>query len=53
MVLDDGAGVVQSMEVVNIFKNIGYKPKIQLELFFFMNEENGLRGGNKYEELAQ
>jgi Zn-dependent M28 family amino/carboxypeptidase len=32
---DDGAGVVQSMEVVNILKNIGYKPKIQLELFFY------------------
>jgi Zn-dependent M28 family amino/carboxypeptidase len=24
---DDGAGVVQSMEVLNIFKNLGYKPK--------------------------
>ncbi|WP_369753683.1 M28 family peptidase [Flavobacterium sp. WC2409] len=50
---DDGAGVVQSMEVMNIFKNLGYKPKNTMRVVLFMNEENGLRGGNKYEELAQ
>ncbi|MGO4819753.1 M28 family peptidase [Flavobacterium sp. W22_SRS_FP1] len=49
---DDGAGVVQSMEVVNIFKNLGYKPKNTLRVVLFMNEENGLRGGKKYEELS-
>lgn len=49
---DDGAGVVQSMEVVNIFKNLGYKPKNTIRVVLFMNEENGLRGGTKYEELA-
>jgi len=50
---DDGAGVVQSMEVMNIFNNIGYKPKNTLRVVLFMNEENGGRGGDKYEELAQ
>tara|TARA_R110000868_G_scaffold107275_2_gene293496 strand:+ start:13196 stop:14575 length:1380 start_codon:yes stop_codon:yes gene_type:complete len=50
---DDGAGVVQSMEVANIFKNLGYKPKNTIRVVLFMNEENGLRGGNKYQELAQ
>jgi hypothetical protein len=49
---DDGAGVVQSMEVANIFKNIGYKPKNTLRVVLFMNEENGNRGGIKYGELA-
>lgn len=49
---DDGAGVVQSMKVMNIFKNIGYKPKNTLRVVLFMNEENGGRGGMKYEELA-
>lgn len=49
---DDGAGVVQSMEVVNIFNNLGYKPKNTMRVVLFMNEENGLRGGNKYEELS-
>ncbi len=50
---DDGAGVVQSMEVMNIFKNMGYKPKNTLRVVLFMNEENGGKGGKKYEELAQ
>jgi len=50
---DDGAGIVQSMEVMNIFRNIGYKPKNTLRVVLFMNEENGGRGGKKYEELAK
>ncbi|MFE3867141.1 M20/M25/M40 family metallo-hydrolase [Flavobacterium sp. LS2P90] len=50
---DDGAGVVQSMEVINIFKNLGYKPKNTIRVVLFMNEENGGRGGKKYEELSQ
>ena len=49
---DDGAGVVQSMEVLNIFKNIGYKPKNTIRVVLFMNEENGGRGGKKYDELS-
>jgi len=49
---DDGAGVVQSMEVLRLFKEIGYKPKKTLRVVLFMNEENGLRGGNKYAEVA-
>ena len=50
---DDGAGVAQSMEVLNIFKNIGYKPKNTIRVVLFMNEENGGRGGKKYEELSK
>lgn len=50
---DDGAGIVQSMEVLHIFKSIGYKPKNTIRAVLFMNEENGGRGGKKYEELAQ
>ncbi len=46
---DDGAGCVQSMEVLNIFKNIGYKPKHTLRVVLFMNEENGVKGGKEYE----
>ncbi|TDS16929.1 peptidase M28-like protein [Maribacter caenipelagi] len=49
---DDGAGCVQSMEVLNLFKKIGYKPKRTVRVVLFMNEENGLRGGNKYAEFA-
>jgi hypothetical protein len=50
---DDGAGIVQSMEVMNIFNNINYKPKNTIRVVLFMNEENGGRGGDKYEEVAQ
>ncbi|QAA80962.1 peptidase M28 family protein [Aequorivita sp. H23M31] len=50
---DDGAGVVQSMEVLNLFKKIGYKPKHTIRAVLFMNEENGLRGGKKYAEEAK
>lgn len=50
---DDGAGCVQSIEVLRIFKSMGYKPKRTLRAVMFMNEENGLRGGLKYAELAE
>jgi len=50
---DDGAGIVQSMEVIRIFKSLGYKPNRTIRVVLFMNEENGLRGGNKYAEIAR
>ena len=50
---DDGAGCVQSIEVLRIMKAIGYKPKRTIRAVMFMNEENGLRGGRKYAELAE
>lgn len=49
---DDGAGCVQSMEVLNLFKKTGYKPKRTIRVVLFMNEENGLRGGKKYADVA-
>lgn len=49
---DDGTGCVQSIEVLRILKAIGYKPKRTIRAVMFMNEENGLRGGQKYAELA-
>ena len=50
---DDGAGVVQSMEVLRLLKEIGIKPKRSIRVVLFMNEENGLRGGNKYAEISK
>jgi hypothetical protein len=50
---DDGAGCVQSMEVLRLFKEINYKPKHSIRVVLFMNEENGLRGGRKYAEEAK
>ena len=45
---DDGAGIVQSMEVLNIFNQINYRPKRTIRVVLYMNEENGLRGGATY-----
>ena len=49
---DDGAGCVQSIEVLRILHTMGYQPKRTLRAVMFMNEENGLRGGLKYAEMA-
>lgn len=50
---DDGAGCVHSIEVLRVLKAIGYKPKRTIRVVLFANEENGLRGGNKYAEEAK
>jgi carboxypeptidase Q len=50
---DDGAGVVHTIEILRAFKALGIKPKHTIRFVLFMNEENGLRGGNKYAEEAQ
>ncbi|MBK7039925.1 MAG: M20/M25/M40 family metallo-hydrolase [Bacteroidetes bacterium] len=49
---DDGAGVVQSIDVIRTFMKLGIKPKRTIRAILFMNEENGLRGGQKYAEEA-
>ena len=50
---DDGTGCVQSIEVLRIFKAMGIRPQRTIRAVMFMNEENGLRGGIKYAELAR
>ena len=49
---DDGAGCVQSMDVLRLLKVSGITPKRSIRVVLFMNEENGLRGGKKYAEEA-
>jgi carboxypeptidase Q len=49
---DDGAGIVQSMEVLRLFKELKIRPKRTLRVVLFANEENGLAGGNEYARLA-
>jgi len=49
---DDGAGCVQSIEVIRAFKASGIRPLRTVRAVMFMNEENGGRGGDKYLELA-
>ncbi|SKA21993.1 PA domain-containing protein [Chitinophaga eiseniae] len=50
---DDGAGCVQSIEVLRTFKALGIKPARTLRVVLFANEENGTRGAKKYAELAK
>lgn len=50
---DDGAGCVQAIEVLRLIKAIGYKPKRTIRAVMYMNEENGLRGGRAYADLAE
>lgn len=45
---DDGAGVVQSMDVLRYLRRIGYRPRHTIRCVLFMNEENGGRGGAQY-----
>lgn len=49
---DDGAGCMQSIEVIRVFKGLGIKPKRTIRAVMFQNEENGLRGGTKYAEIG-
>lgn len=50
---DDGAGCVQSIDALRIFKLMGYKPKRTIRAVLYMNEENGLKGGNEYARQAE
>lgn len=50
---DDGTGIVQTIEILRVFKALGYQPKHTIHFVLFANEENGSRGGVKYAEEAQ
>lgn len=45
---DDGAGVVQSMEVIRLISRKGFRPKNTIRVVLFANEENGLKGAKTY-----
>ena len=47
---DDGAGIVQSIEVLRTFKKLGIKNNHTIRVVCFANEENGVKGGNQYAE---
>jgi len=45
---DDGAGVVQTIEVLRLFKALNIKPKHTLRVVVFMDEEYDQRGAKAY-----
>lgn len=50
---DDGAGITQTIEVLRTLKALGYQPRHTIRFVLFANEENGVRGGDKYAEVAK
>ena len=49
---DDGAGCIQSMEVLDLMKRLNLKLKRTLRCVFFINEENGSCGATEYANFA-
>ncbi|WP_106915981.1 M20/M25/M40 family metallo-hydrolase [Chryseobacterium aurantiacum] len=50
---DDGAGIVQSIEVVRTFKKLGIQNNHTIRVVCFANEENGTKGGKQYGKTAK
>ncbi len=50
---DDGAGCVQSIEIIRTLKATGVKPARTIRAVMFMNEENGRRGADAYLKEAK
>jgi carboxypeptidase Q len=50
---DDGAGIVHCLEALRVLKTLNYKPNNTLRVVFFMNEENGNKGGITYADWAK
>ncbi len=49
---DDGGPCIQTLEVLDLFKRLGIKPKRTVRCVFFINEENGTMGGRVYGDYA-
>lgn len=45
---DDGAGIVQALEVLRLFQQLEYEPNYTIRCVMYQNEENGARGAMKY-----
>ncbi len=50
---DDGAGCVQAIEVIRTFKNLAMRPRHTIRAVMYMNEENGVKGGQAYADSAR
>jgi len=49
---DDGAGVMQSVDVLRILQAAGYRPRHTIRCVLFTSEENGGAGGKEYARVA-
>jgi hypothetical protein len=49
---DDGASIVACLEAVALMKKLGLQPRRTIRVAFWVNEENGGRGGAAYREFV-
>jgi hypothetical protein len=49
---DDGAGIMQCLEVLDLFKRLNIKPSRTIRCVIFANEENGVRGAQAYAKYS-
>ena len=45
---DDGSGIIASLQAVALMKKLGLQPRRTVRVVFWVNEENGGRGGEEY-----
>lgn len=45
---DDGSGIMATLEAAALLHRLGFKPKRTIRVVFWVNEENGGRGGEAY-----
>jgi hypothetical protein len=45
---DDGSGIIASLQAVALIKKLGLQPRRTIRVVFWVNEENGGRGGDAY-----
>jgi carboxypeptidase Q len=49
---DDGASIIACLQAVSLMKNLGLAPRRTIRVAFWVNEENGGRGGVAYREFV-
>jgi Zn-dependent M28 family amino/carboxypeptidase len=49
---DDGAGIMATLEAAALIHKLGLKPRRTIRVVFWVNEENGGRGGQAYPRWA-
>jgi Zn-dependent M28 family amino/carboxypeptidase len=47
---DDGSGIIASLQAVALIKKLGLQPRRTIRVVFWVNEENGGRGGEAYRQ---
>jgi len=50
---DDGAGCVQAMELIRLYRKMGIEPRHTIRVVLFMDEEIAQRGGKAYAQAAK